>query len=704
MTATRDQVKSWIAQMSLTEKIALMSGKDFYERFLNEDKQQFGVRVYNAGGGNARLGVPELRFADGPRGVAIDGSTIFPVTIARGATWDVDLERRIGVAMGKELRALGGNLMANICINNLRHPAWGRAQETYGEDSYLLGEMGAALCTGTQSQHVIATAKHFAVNSIENARFKVDVKISERALREVYLPHFKRLVDVGVGSIMSAYNKVNGDYCAHNKHLLTDILKKEWGFEGFVHSDWVLGVYGSDAVVAGLDIENPEAIFFGNTLQNAVERGDIDESAIDDAASRILQTILDIAGLENEEISTEVICCEAHQSLAQEAAEKSIVLLKNDNVLPLSLEKVQRIAVIGRLADSVNMGDNGSSGLSNEKSMTPLAGIKRYVNGRCEVLYHDGSNLEEVALIAKAVDACIVVAGYTAADEGEYIPESMTPEDIEKHLTKQRTIDSAKGIGGDRDRLTLLPEDEELIHTVAKNNESTIVSVTAGGAVIMESWRDTVSSIVMLWYAGMRGGSALARVLFGAVSPSGKLPYTIPKTPDQLPFFDKNADVIDYDLYHGYAKFDKEFIEPAFHFGYGLSYTTFRYSTLLVEVLESTDSLNTVISVACTVSNTGHYHAEEVVQLYIGYDNSHIDRARKKLVGFHRVKLAPNETAVIEFNVTLMDLAWYCEKQGKWQLEYMQYDVFVGGSSHYADLMSASCLLDQKTIADFNMT
>ncbi|MBW2282879.1 MAG: glycoside hydrolase family 3 protein, partial [Deltaproteobacteria bacterium] len=256
--ATREEceaeIASLLSELSLDEKIAMLSGHGFFAG-IAEDGGRYCARMYHIGAGNERLGVPPLLFNDGPRGVAMGASTCFPVPMARAASFDVDLERRIGDAIGREMRAQGGNLFGGVCINLLRHPAWGRAQESYGEDPFLLGEMGAALTRGVQHHNVIATAKHYAANSMENARFTVDVHLGERALREVYLPHFKRCVDEGSGAVMSAYNQVNGAHCGHHPELLTRILKQDWGFDGFVYSDFVLGCRGADACAAGLDVE-----------------------------------------------------------------------------------------------------------------------------------------------------------------------------------------------------------------------------------------------------------------------------------------------------------------------------------------------------------------------------------------------------------------------------------------------------------------
>lgn len=512
-----------IPTLSLKEKVAMMSGKDFYKYYFTVDNRQFGVRPYNAGGGCDRIGLPPLSYADGPRGVRLpNGTTCFPVSMARGASWDVELERRIGVAMGVEARALGLTLLSNVCINLLRHPAWGRSQETYGEDPYHLGEMGAALIEGTQSQNVMATTKHLAANSIENARFKVDVTVSERVLREVYLPHFKRAVDAGCATVMSAYNQVNGHYCAHNKQLLRDILKDEWGFEGFVHSDWVKGVYGADAAESGLDIENPEPTFFGEDLIYAVKSGETKEAVVDEAVRRILRMQLRFSRAADPRTYSESdIGCAAHTELALEAAEKSMVLLKNDDALPLAKDKA-RIAVLGKLADRVNLGDHGSSNVTPPYAITPLAGIEKHAAELVKLQSDTSGDPSASAEIAANNDLAIVVVGYTYFDEGEFIPGDVALEEVEDEEEAHR--------GGDRNSLRLPGPDVDLIKSVAATGTKMIVCVMGGGAIMMDEWFDLADAVLMIWYPGMEGGTALARILFGDVCPSGKLPFSIPPT------------------------------------------------------------------------------------------------------------------------------------------------------------------------------
>jgi beta-glucosidase len=673
------EVDSIISDLSLEEKVYMMSGHDFFARFFGEDNRQFGLRAYQAGGGNERLGLDPVRFTDGPRGVRIGPSTCFPVVMARGATWDTALEERIGEVIGIEGRANGATLVGAVCINLLRHPAWGRAQETYGEDPYLLGELGAALSTGIQKHNLMATVKHFAVNSIENSRFKVNVVLSERTLREVYLPHFKRVIDAGCATVMSAYNKVNGSYCGHNRHLQRDILKNEWGFRGFVHSDWVKGVYGADAAEAGLDIENPEAIFFGKNLIRAVEAGDVSVAAINDAVRRILETQLAFAQREDaRDYAPSDLACPDHTALAREAAEKSITLLENrDDLLPLDRQAVKRLLVVGELADTENLGDHGSSRVRPPYAVTPLEGLRAGAGDDIEITHLDGKDVAEAERAAKDADAVLVVAGYTYLDEGEYIPGNEAMEGLDSD-------DEMGFVGGDRQRLTLREEEEELISRLSAKNPRTIVALMAGSAVICENWRQQIGALLMLWYPGMEGGNALASVLFGDVNPSGKLPFTMPRSEAQLPFFDCDADEIHYDYYHGYTKFEKEALEPAYPFGFGLSYTRFRYDGIRVEVSDDT------ATVYATIHNAGERTGTDVAQLYLGVDGSAVDRPRKLLRGFNRVTLAAGESREISFPVRRADMAWYDESLPGWQVETADYTAYVGNSSAAAEALSAT--------------
>ncbi|HEV7232729.1 MAG TPA: glycoside hydrolase family 3 C-terminal domain-containing protein, partial [Sphingorhabdus sp.] len=576
-----------LAAATLSEKVGMMSGAGFFKAYL-EDGKIWAARPYRAGGGLERLGIAPFWFTDGPRGVARGQSTCFPCTMARGASFDVDLERRIGEVMGIEARAQGCNLSGAVCINLLRHPAWGRAQETYGEDPHHLGEMGAALATGIQAHNVAATVKHFALNSMENARFNVDVEIDERALHEVYLPHFKHVLEAGCSTVMSAYNKMNGEYCGQNRPLLTEILRDEWGFDGFVHSDWVKGVYDVSGAAAGLDVENPEPLVFGRALVAAVEDGRIAAETVDLACERILRVWYRFACALDPlpEYGAELVACPAHIAIALEAAEKSAVLLKNDGVLPFR-KGIGTLAVLGKMAALENTGDNGSSKVRPTYVVTALDGLQRARNrlGIGEILTADEDDLSAAADAASAADAVIVVVGNTAEDEGEFIPGDIAlGEDVPEELRGQAR---AKSIGGDRDNLGLRADQIALIDAAVASGKPLVVAIVSGSAMMVEEWHDRASAIMQTFYSGMEGGTALAKLLFGEVSPSGKLPFTVAQAARDYPFFDKDADGIVYDLWHGYSLLDRDGRTPRYAFGHGLSYANFVYRDLTASVTDA---------------------------------------------------------------------------------------------------------------------
>jgi beta-glucosidase len=681
-------------ELSLDEKISLMHGQLSLWPGLAAMTAPGGYSSqFWVAGEVARLNIPGIRFTDGPRGVILDGGTTFPVSMARGAAWDPELEARIGDAIGREIRALGGNYFGGVCINLLRHPAWGRAQETYGEDPHHLGALGAALTRGVQ-RHVMACAKHFALNSMENARFKVDVTIDQRALHEVYLPHFKRVVDEGVASVMSAYNSVNGEWCGQNGELLTGVLKTRWGFQGFVVTDFIFGMRDAKkAALAGQDVEMPFGVLFRRDLKGLVERGEVPMERIDDAALRILREQARFGqGRNPGDYGPEIVGCEAHRRLAREAAQKSIVLLKNDGGL-LPLRNVRRLVVFGRLADTPNTGDGGSSNTRPGHVVTPLEGLRAALGDGIELAHDDGSDHARAAAAAKGADAAIVVVGYTHADEGEYIPPDMLvdflpsfpPPDPQYAAfadgAQGGAMDTGMSLGGDRERLSLNPRDEALIQAISAANPRTIVAVMAGSAVIMEAWANRAQAIVMLWYPGQEGGHAFADVITGKISPSGKLPCTFPARAEDLPFFDRNATKITYDLWHGYRKLDRDGAAPAFPFGFGQSYTTFAYAGLKLarDELQASETLEATVE----VTNAGAVAGEDVVQLYVATEGSKVERAPKELKAFARVALSPGETRTVRLSVPAADLAYFDAGTSGWVVEPINYAAIVG--RHAAD-------------------
>lgn len=661
-------------RMSLSEKIAQMSGDKPLLTGAAELAFAYNIEPLPAGE-NERMGIPGIRFTDGPRGVVLASSTCFPVAMARGATWDTELEERVGDAMGVEARSQGANFFAGVCVNLLRHPAWGRAQETYGEDPILLGEMGAALVRGVQ-RHVMACVKHFAANSIEDSRFKVDVRMTERVLRELYLPHFKRVVDEGAAAVMTAYNKLNGEFCGHNKHLVRDILKEEWGFEGFVVSDFIYGIRDMEAAIrGGVDVEMPFTRFYGKKLLKSVKRGAIPEPLIDDAVHRILRGKLRFSWVgEAGRYGIQGVVTKAHRKLAREAARKSIVLLENKTsprtgspVLPLDPSGIRKLAVIGRLAVAENTGDRGSSKVRPPRVTTLLEGVISAVDDEVEVTYNTGKDIDSALALANKSDSVILCVGNTCKEEGENIP--------------------FRAGGGDRSSLRLDWRDEHVVKSVASSNPDTVVILFGGGPIITRFWRDLPGAILMAWYPGMEGGHALADIIFGIESPSGRLPCSFPADEDQLPFFDSKAESIEYDLFHGYRLADKRGDVPEFPFGYGLGYTSFEYGDLSLDT--PTVNKDGEVRGAIDITNTGDRSGVEVVQVYAEYGASPVERPLKELKAFYRMELEPGETRRVEISIPAGDLARYDEASGGWIVDSGDYRILAGGSSAPGSLSGA---------------
>lgn len=660
------RIDAILAEATLAEKVAMMSGRGFFAQYAKSGKR-WGGHPYRAGGGCERLGVPPLYFTDGPRGVARGNSTCFPCSMARGATFDVDLERRIGEIMGIEARAQDCTLSGAVCMNLLRHPAWGRAQETYGEDPHHVGEMGAALSVGIQTHNVIASAKHYALNSMENVRFTVDVRCDSRTMREVYLPHFKRAIEAGCASVMSAYNQWNGEYCGQHRELLTDILRGEWGFDGFVHSDWVYGLRNVYAASAGLDVENPEPLIFGEGLQAAVEAGQIEPSVIDTACRRILRTQYRFACAEDplEAYTPDLVANPGHVAVALEAARKSAVLLKNDGVLPFDPGRVRKLAVLGRLADLENTGDFGSSRIFPPYVITPAEGLRRRL-GQDAVILADETDLTAARKACAEADAVVVVVGRTHEDEGEYIPGGgidlgrVDSPALQAITRAQSAATNDPDIGGDRIDLDLNRDQIALILEATASGKPVVVVIIAGSAVMVEDWVDAAPAILQTFYAGMEGGTALAELLFGDVSPSGRLPFTVARAIEDYPFFDRTAREIEYGPLHGYTLLERNGVAPRFGFGHGLSYTRFAYRALKLRRLPG------AIAVQVSVSNIGPVLADETVLAFVRHPAGALEGPERLLRAFTRLTLAPGEHKTLQLEIPLDALRQWDPQTRDW--------------------------------------
>ncbi len=656
------KIKGLLPQLSLDEKISLMSG------VLGNTAKEIATGAFRPGQGHGytgytvgveRLGIPQVKCLDGPRGVGFFyKTTCFPVGIGRGATFDPALEEKVGAAAGYETRALGANMLLAPCINLLWHPRWGRAQESYGEDTHHLGMMGAAFTRGVQ-QHVMACPKHYAVNNVEDTRMTVDAVVDERMLREVFTPHFHKCIEAQAATVMSSYNHLNGPKAGQNKHLIREILKQDWGFDGFVVSDWGSAMDdGVQAANAGLDLEMPTGKFYGAKLKAAVDEGKAPVAAIDEAVTRMLRQLFRFVGPDYDQGYTQKnIAGPEHTALAREVARKSMVLLKNEGqVLPFT--GIKSLAVLGRLAEQDNLGDHGSSRVTPPYKVTILQGLKKNASG---IKLSYSASATEAEALAKNADAVVVIAGLDFNDEGE---------------------------GHDRKVMGLSEEQIELIKTAAAANKRCAVVLVGGSAITMEGWVEQVPALLMAWYPGMEGGNALAEILLGQANPSGKLPIVFPQREDQLFPFENKAAKVEYKGFHGYRWFENKGLKPLFPFGFGLSYTEFKFGNLKLSGKSIPKSGKLTVSV--DVANIGERAGEEVAQLYVGYPGSVVERPVKELKGFQRIALDPGQTKTVTFELSARDLAYYDTVKSAWQVEESGYNVYVGPSSLKEDLLMGS--------------
>jgi beta-glucosidase len=704
-----DEAEALLQQLTTTEKLGLLSGDTpFWSGMADIALQDASHRHPWPTGALPRLGLEGLQFVDGPRGVVLaGGATTFPVPMARGASWNPELEERIGAAIAREARSFGANWLAAVCINLLRHPGWGRAQETYGEDPVHVGALGAACSRGIE-RHAIACVKHFALNSIDSSRFLVDVRASPRVLHELYLPHFRDCVEAGAGSVMSAYNRVNGIWCGEHPGLLTDILKQRWGFAGFVVTDFIFGLRdGVAGLRAGQDLEMPFRMIFQGCLADALAAGQVSQARIDDAVLRLLRAQLQLPARSPADSPTDTDPvarrrCPEHLALAREAARQSIVLLRNaplasgQPVLPLG--ELHSLALIGPLATTANLGDRGSSDTRPPAGavVTPLDGL-RAARPELAIGHADGRNIQAAAALAARSDAAVLVVGLDWRLEGEHIhpgdiapilaqippPDSLLGSRLWPRLRPQwqrftgliakiTRYGSARQGGdfaaGDRIDLRLPPHQVVLIRAIAAANPRTVVVLMGGGAILTDEWDQLVPGLLLLWYPGEQGGHALAEVLLGAVSPGGRLPFAIPAEAAQLPPFEPRAPVVIYDLWHGYRRLQRQGQRAAYPFGFGLSYSRFETSGLAIELQEG-NLTNGAVRLAVSVRNTGSMAAAEVLQVYLEPPGLLMERPPRTLVAFQRLELEPGEQRRISLDIPLRRLACFDEERDGFTLE-----------------------------------
>lgn len=673
-----------LKQMTLDEKIDLMHGQGEPDR---SPYPKISVRLLSNGGagftlGVPRLGIPIIQMSDAAYGVALSAwngrySTALPSNLAATSSWDTHAACEYGALIGRELRDQGFNMSLGGGVNLAREPRDGRTFEFQGEDPLLAGTMVGHRIKCEEAQHVIADIKHYAVNDQESGRTLVNAVISRRALRETDLLAFEIGIEIGnPGAVMCSYNGVNGTYACQNKYLLTDVLKDDWHFPGFVVSDWG-GTHSTvEASAAGLDNEEPNGEFYGAKMKQAVEDGKVPMSQIDDHVRRILRTEF-ADGIIDDPPHKGVIPVVRDLNIAQKLADESIVLLKDkDNILPLDASKVHSIAVIGEHADTGMISGGGSAQVdppgSSSKTLhwqrhlwfptSPLKAVRAYAPG-VKVEFNSGKDPAEAAALAKQSDVALVFV-HQWTSEGMDLPNLSLPDN-----------------------------QDALIEQVASANPRTVVVLETGTVVVMP-WLDKVDGVVEAWYAGSRGADAVADILFGKVNPSAKLPITFPVSVADLPHpeivkppekdvklersghhFTKPVFDVHYNegLKVGYKWYDAEHLPVLFPFGFGLSYTTYSYSGLKV-------TPGSEATVTFTVKNTGSRAGDEIAEVYAGLPAA-AQEPPKRLVGWARVHLNPGESREVRVAVSSRDLSIFDVANNAWKLVPGKYDFMVGASS-----------------------
>ncbi len=654
-------IQSLVTQMTLEEKAALCTGASAWTTTPVE-----------------RLDIPELLVSDGPHGIRrvpdIQSMTIhsmpatcFPTASSLAATWDVDLLREMGRALGLEALALNVGVVLGPGANMKRSPLCGRNFEYFSEDPFLAGEMAVGLIEGIQSQGVGTSLKHFAANNQECERFSVNAVVDERTLREIYLPAFEKAVTKAKPwTVMCAYNRLNGRYGSENHWLLNDVLKGEWGFEGFVVSDWGAVHNRVAALKAGLDLEMPgPKPTRVNAVVGAVRNGDLDEAILDEAVGRILTIVCRAA----QTPKGGTFDAAAHHALARRIAGESMVLLKNNGLLPL--QAPQHIAVIGRAAVEAHFQGGGSSHINPTQVDVPFEELRklagdaewRYAAGYPDDDSRDQALIDEAVAAAQTADVALLYIALPAFKESE---------------------------GYDRPDMDLTTQQIALIQAVTAAQPNTVVILNNGAPVAMSEWIDGAAAVLEAWMMGQAGGGAIADILFGRVNPSGKLAETYPlrlvDTPAYLNFPGENGDVrYGEGLFIGYRYYDTKQVPVEFPFGYGLSYTTFVYDHVRVSAGNGvpTDHFRDVdgVTVTVDVTNTGALAGKEIVQVYVHDRASRLIRPLKELKGFAKVALEPGETQTVDIPLDFRAFAYYDPAYHQWITEDGEFDILVGSSS-----------------------
>lgn len=690
------RVEDALSRMTLEEKVKILHAQSKF-----------------SSAGVPRLGIPELWTSDGPHGIrpevlwdewdqagwTNDSCVAFPALTCLAATWNEDMAALYGKSIGEEARYREKDVLLGPGVNICRTPLNGRNFEYMGEDPYLASRMVVPYIQEVQKNGVATCVKHFALNNQEDNRNDYDAVVDDRTLYEIYLPAFKAAVqEGGAWSIMGAYNLYKGQHACHNQYLLNDILKGEWGFDGAVISDWG-GTHDTDeAITNGLDLEfgswtdgltwsksnSYDSYFMAGPYLEKLRNGSASEDVLNEKVRRVLRLIFRTAMKSGKPAGA--MCSPEHYDAARRIAGEGIVLLKNDNdVLPVDVGTVKKIAVIGENAVKMMTVGGGSSSLKVQHECSPLEGIRAAVGDKVEIVYERGyvgdvgGTFDGVAtgqdLSESRTEAQLVADAVAAAREADAVL-------FFGGLNKAGNQDCE---GSDRLHLELPYAQDKVIEALADANPNMAVVIVSGNAVAMP-WIGKVNTVVEAWYSGSQAGHAIADVLFGKVNPSGKLPFTFPvKLEDNgahaMGAYQTGDLSVEYKegLYVGYRWADKHDVEPLFPFGHGLSYTDFTYGK--AKCRKTSVKAGAVVKVSVDVTNSGDVAGKEVVQLYIGDEESALERPVKELKGFRKVYLEPGQTKTVTFGITPDDLKYFDDVQHDWVLEPGRFTAYVGSSS-----------------------
>ena len=706
------QIDDIIRSMTLEEKVDMLHGKNMF-----------------SSAGIPRLGIADVEYADGPFGIreemephswnsahlTTDSATFFPTGSALAATWSTEWAYAYGRAMSREARLRGKDMILGPAINIQRIPTGGRTYEYLSEDPILSGSLAVAYTRGAQDDGTAVCLKHYALNNQEDYRGTVDVRISDRAMHEIYLRPFEMAVcEADAWGMMAAYNKVNGRWCSENHHLLTDVLRTQWGFPGMVISDWG-GVHSTvDAVTSGMNVEMPGNRYMGQALLDSVKAGKVSEAVIDQRVREILRVRLTVKPVDKAVANTKPVGNAEEMATALEVARRSIVLLKNDGLLPINLNKVKRIAVIGENAVTKMALGGVGAGVKTRCEVTPLEGLQHLLGSKwpdCQITYapgyksfgRDGRNRRQRP--QQPADAVLMAEALKTAQQADLVIF---------FAGNNREVETE---GSDRKKITLPSGQDELATALANTNPKLVTVIVSGGPVDVTTVSEVSGALVASWFNGSMGGQALAEVLTGEISPSGKLSMTWPKKLEDVPAYalgsyPQNAENSQGDIFVGlvnqgqnaraartanqpvanyaegllvgYRWYDAKNVAVAYPFGHGLSYATFKYDNLRV-----TPTLNG-FDVSFTLTNTSDRAAEEVAQVYVSRPNSTVERPVKELKAFRRVALKARKRQKVTIPLRYADLGHWDETRQTWMLEPGEITILVGGSSAELPLCQAN--------------